>query len=93
MYSVNGKSKLFKNLGELTFSEENLPNLKYGHRSAVFVDLDGNDWLDLIIGTIENGILLLTNINGEFKDITDNSGLNGLYSPMTMALADINNDS
>ena len=57
--SVGGKSKLFKNLGELTFSEENLPNLKHGHRSAVFVDLDGNDWLDLIIGRIENGILLL----------------------------------
>ena len=93
MCSVDGKSKLFKNLGGFTFREETLPNLKYGHRSAVFADLDGNDWLDLIIGTIENGIILLANVNGKFKDITQNSGLNGIYSPMTIALADINNDS
>ena len=49
--------------------------------------------MDLIIGTIENGIILLANVNGKFKDITQNSGLNGIYSPMTIALADINNDS
>ena len=91
--SVDGKSKLFKNIGGFTFRDEALPNLKHGHRSAVFADLDGNDWLDLIIGTIENGIILLANVNGKFKDITETSGLKGIYSPMTIALADINNDS
>lgn len=40
--SIDGKSKLLKNLGEFTFSEETLPNPKYGHRSSVFADLDCN---------------------------------------------------
>ena len=69
--SNSKKLKFYKNWitleNILPIINKGLNHLKVKELDLISVDLDGNDWLDLIIGTIENGILLLANINNKLK--------------------------
>ena len=91
--SVDGNSVLYKNDGDWAFVDTTvnagLGKLGHRHRGAVFADLNGDSWLDLLVGTVGMGIRTFINHEGVFEETTEKSGVMGRYAPMTMALADI----
>ena len=62
-------------------------------RGAVFADINGDGFLDLLIATTGNGVLcFLNNGHGRFSDFTAEAGTATRYGSVTMALADIDGD-
>ena len=94
--AIDGNSALYKNNGNWTFadatSSSGLKELGHRHRGAVFADLNGDDWLDLLVGTVDRGIRMFINQRGVFQEMSQASGLAGVYAPMTMALADVDSN-
>jgi hypothetical protein len=94
--AIDGNSVLYKNNGNWTFadatSSSGLKELGHRHRGAVFADLNGDDWLDLLVGTVDRGIRTFINRRGVFQEMSQASGLAGVYAPMTMALADVDSN-
>ncbi|MDB4341682.1 VCBS repeat-containing protein [bacterium] len=94
--AIDGNSVLYKNNGNWTFadaaSSSGLKELGHRHRGAVFADLNGDDWLDLLVGTVDRGIRTFINQRGVFQEMSQASGLAGVYAPMTMALADVDSN-
>ena len=94
--AIDGNSALYKNNGNWTFadatSSSSLKELGHRHRGAVFADLNGDDWLDLLVGTVDRGIRMFINQRGVFQEMSQASGLAGVYAPMTMALADVDSN-
>ena len=94
--AIDGNSVLYKNNGNWTFSDASsssgLKELGHRHRGAVFADLNGDDWLDLLVGTVDRGIRTFINQRGVFQEMSQTSGLAGVYAPMTMALADVDSN-
>ena len=91
--AIDGNSVLYKNNGNWTFADTTsttgLKELGHRHRGAVFADLNGDDWLDLLVSTVDRGIRTFINQRGVFQEMSRASGLAGVYAPMTMALADV----
>ena len=59
-------------------------------RGAVFADLNGDGWLDLLVSTLGQGVVCFLNDgHGKFIDATQFSGLASHFGSVTMALADI----
>jgi enediyne biosynthesis protein E4 len=92
--SLDQRNRLFKNLGNWQFKDVTdqaglrFPPLFY--RAAVFADLDGDGWLDLLTGTVSQGVLcFLNNQRGGFTNITAQAGTASPYANETLALADI----
>ena len=94
--AIDGNSVLYKNNGNWTFSDASsssgLKELGHRHRGAVFSDLNGDEWLDLLVGTVDRGIRTFINQRGVFQEMSQTSGLAGVYAPMTMALADVDSN-
>jgi enediyne biosynthesis protein E4 len=87
-------NRLFRNLGGWRFedvTEQVGLSFKPGYyRGAVFADLNGDGWLDLLVGTLGDGVLCLLNDGrGKFIESTAASGLAGTFPPTTFTLADI----
>jgi len=91
--AIDGDPALYKNKGDWGFvdmtNSAGLKEMGGRHRGAVFADLNGDDWLDLLVGTVGRGIRTYINRGGVFKEMSESSGLAGVYAPMTMALADV----
>ena len=91
--AIDGDPALYRNNGNWEFadatSSAGLGKLGHRHRGAVFADLNGDDWLDLLVATVDAGIRLFINQRGVFSETTRASGLAGVHAPMTMALADV----
>ncbi len=91
--SIDGKSVLYKNNADWVFVDTTvtagLGKMGHRHRGAVFADLNGDSWLDLLVGTVGMGVRIFINHEGVFEETTEKSGVMGGYAPMTMALADI----
>ena len=91
--AIDGNPALYKNKGNWGFVDvtytAGLKEMGHRHRGAVFADLNGDDWLDLLVGTVDRGIRTYINRGGVFKGMSEVSGLAGVYAPMTMALADV----
>ena len=92
--SLNGRNRLFQNLGDWTFADvTEQAGLKFKplfYRSAVFADLDGDGWLDLLIGTASQGVeCFLNDRQGHFTDVTASAGTTTRFANETLALADI----
>jgi hypothetical protein len=92
--SLNQQNRLFKNLGNGQFkdaTEESglrFPPLFY--RGAVFADLNGDGWLDLLVGSVSRGVLcFLNDQHGHFTDATAQAGTASPFANETLALADI----
>src|SRR5213075_913623 len=59
-------------------------------RGAVFTDINGDGWLDLLVATTGNGVLCFLNDGlGKFSDVTATAGTASRYGSVTLALADV----
>lgn len=92
--NLNGTNALFKNLGGWRFTnvteEAGLSTPCQYTRGAVFADINGDGWLDLLISATGRGVLCFRNNGkGRFEDITPTAGTASTYGSQTMALADV----
>lgn len=92
--SVEQPAALYRNDGNMHFTDvtkaSGLDFTGVSTTSAVLADVDGDNDLDLIVGTFGGPIKLYANDgHGQFADVTATSGLAGGYLATTMTLADI----
>jgi enediyne biosynthesis protein E4 len=92
--SLNQGNGLFKNLGGWKFENVTqsaglrFPALYY--HAAVFADVNGDGWLDLLIGSVGRGVFcFLNDQHGHFNDATAEAGTATPFANQTLALADI----
>ncbi len=92
--SLNQRNRLFKNLGNWQFKDVTdeaglrFPPLFY--RAAVFADLNGDGWLDLLVGSASRGVFcFLNDQHGHFADATAEANTASPFANETLALADI----
>lgn len=92
--NLNGKNRLYKNLGGFQFEDitdqAGVAHDGYLSTGTLFADVNGNGYLDLFISSIDNdNSLYLNDGNGNFQ-LQEESGLGPSKGSMSMALADIN---
>ncbi len=92
--SLDGRCALYQNLGGMKFKDvtagSGIVTTNLICRGAVFADINGDGWLDLLISTTGNGVLCFTNKgDGTFIECSEYAGTLSKYGAMTMALADI----
>jgi len=92
--NVSGKNALYKNLGQFHFrdvtAEAGLDSPIPQTRGAVFADINGDGFLDLLISVTGRGVLTFVNDgHGKFADATTSAGTGGKLGSTTMTLADI----
>ncbi|HYV31202.1 MAG TPA: VCBS repeat-containing protein, partial [Candidatus Binatia bacterium] len=92
--SLDQRNRLFRNLGNWQFKDVTeeaglrFPPLFY--RAAVFADLNGDGWLDLLVSSATQGVLCyLNDQRGHFIDATAQAATSSPYATETLALADI----
>lgn len=92
--SLRGRNALYRNLGNWLFEDvsSQLPGvaINYLCSGAVFSDINGDSWPDLLISTIGHGVVCLRNQgDGTFEDVTESAGTRSTFAAMTLALADV----
>src|SRR5262245_28417616 len=92
--SLNNQNRLFRNLGNWRFEDVTAQaGLKFPtgyYRAALFADLNGDGWLDLLAGTVGNGVLCSRSDGpGRFTAPTAQAGTTSRYATESVALADI----
>lgn len=95
--SLQGRSALYRNLGNWKFADMTLPAgidvTNYVCRGAVFADLNGDGRLDLLISTLGHGVLCFLNEGqGRFTNVTASAGTETPFGSTTLALADVDGD-
>jgi hypothetical protein len=92
--SLNQRNRLFRNLGNWQFQDVTdesglrFPSLFY--RGAAFADLNGDHWLDLLVGSASQGVLcFLNDRRGRFTNATAQANTASPFANETLALADI----
>ncbi|HWY77210.1 MAG TPA: CRTAC1 family protein, partial [Verrucomicrobiae bacterium] len=93
--ALDGHCALYKNLGNFKFKDitaaSGIDCSHYICRGAVFADINGDGWLDLLVSTSGAGVLCFTNkADGTFAECSEFAGTRSSYGAVTMALADIN---
>ena len=91
---LNGNCVLYKNLGGYRFNNitatSGIVCTNFICRGAVFADINGDSWLDLLITTTGNGVLVFSNKHdGTFSNISRAAGLLSDYGASSLALADV----
>jgi enediyne biosynthesis protein E4 len=92
--SVERPGALYKNNGDFRFTDitasSGIDTQGLATTSAVFADVNGDGFLDLIVGTLGGPLKLWTgNGKGHFTDATASSGMPSGYAATTMTLADV----
>src|SRR5215469_6151100 len=92
--AVDGHCALYRNLGGYKFKdvtvESGIVCSNYICRGAVFADINGDGWPDLLISTLGNGVLVFTNKHdGRFANASRSAGLLSDYCASALALADV----
>src|SRR6267142_3369698 len=92
--SLNGHNALYQNLGGMRFKEvtdqSGIVCSNQYCRGAVFADVNGDGFLDLLVATTGNGVLcFLNDTHGKFSDATTTAGTATRYGSVTLALADV----
>jgi hypothetical protein len=94
--AMSGKNKLFRNLGNWRFQDVTesvgLPvSIPYSS-GAVFEDVDGDSYPDLLVSVFGSGVKMFQNQqNGRFTDVTQNH-LQTQTGSASLALADVDGD-
>jgi enediyne biosynthesis protein E4 len=91
---LESPNALYKNLGNWKFvnvaAQGNVECAGKLCRGAVFADINGDRALDLLVSTVNDGVLCFVNDGtGTFSDATTQAGTRSSYAAMTMTLADI----
>lgn len=91
---IDGPNKLYRNLGGYRFEDitekAGVALESYNSTGAVFADIDGDGFPDLLVTSLSDGnTLFLNDGEGNFNQINE-SGLGESNGSYTMALADIN---
>jgi len=91
---LDSPSALYRNLGGWRFTNvtaaAGLAFADRYQRGAVFADLNGDGAPDLLVSTLNKGVLCFLNDGqGHFKDLTTEAGTATSYGSVTLALADI----
>jgi hypothetical protein len=91
---LDSPSALYRNLGDWKFTNITaVSGLRFAdpyQRGAVFADINGDGWLDLLVSTLNKGVLVFLNDgHGHFSDFTAEAGTASGHGSVTMALADI----
>src|SRR5882672_9648299 len=92
--SLNGHNALYQNLGGMRFKDvtqqAGIVCSNQFCRGAVFADINGDGFLDLLVATTGNGVLCFLNDGqGKFSDVTTAAGTATKYGSVTLALADV----
>lgn len=95
--SLEGHCQLYENRGNWRFadvtSKSGLSFDGYCCRGAVFVDLNGDGYADLLVSTLGRGVLTFFNTGqGAFTNGTAFSGTASTYGSTTLAVADVDGD-
>ncbi|HUD47004.1 MAG TPA: VCBS repeat-containing protein [Candidatus Baltobacteraceae bacterium] len=95
--ALDGHCALYKNLGGYKFKDitatSGIDCSRYICRGAVFADINGDGWLDLLVSTTGAGVLCFTNKgDGTFAECSQYAGTRTSYGALTMTLADIDGD-
>jgi len=95
--SIEGGNRLYRNLGDWRFVDiattagvscSGLPTT-----GVALADVDGDSDLDLVVNTIGFGTRLFINDgHGQFRDTTEQAGLNRASGAMSVSLGDIDRD-
>ena len=92
--SLDRRNRLFRNRGHWRFEDVTLQaGLDFEplfYRAAVFADINGDGWLDLLVGSVGRGVFcFLNDQRGHFTRATAEAGTASPYANATLALADI----
>lgn len=92
--SLRGQNRLYRNLGDWKFEEvtghAGLELKGVACRGAVFADVNGDRWLDLLVSATGRGVLCFMNDGrGALTNATALAGTETKHGAMTLALADI----
>ena len=92
--SLEGRCALYRNQGGWRFEDITAKaGIQCGGRicrGAVFADVNGDGWLDLLISTLGQGVLCFLNDGtGRFREATQEAGTATRFGSTTLALADI----
>jgi hypothetical protein len=92
--SLDGNCRLYRNLGNWNFKDVTADSgVDCSHsicRGAVFADINGDGWLDLLVSTCGQGVRCFLNEGqGHFKEVTETVGTASSHGSLTLALADI----
>ena len=90
---LEGSNALYRNLGDWKFeevtAEYKLELQDQDSTSAVFVDMNGDGWLDLLVGGLGAGVRYFENRHGvSFEENTDEVGLRSKSGSVSLALND-----
>ncbi|MSU34398.1 MAG: hypothetical protein EXS36_04685 [Pedosphaera sp.] len=91
---ISARCILYRNLGGFLFkdvtAESGLPLEGRNYRGAVFADLNGDSWPDLLLSALGRGVLCFMNDgHGHFTNATATAGTGSSFGSMTLALADV----
>lgn len=92
--SLNGRNTLYRNLGGFRFAdvteERGLKRDKRYYRGAVFADVNGDGWPDLLVCVLGGGVECFLNDGlGKFTDATANARTASPFASTTLTLADV----
>jgi enediyne biosynthesis protein E4 len=92
--NLSGSNALYRNLGNWRFKdvtvEAGLGDPLPLSRGAVFADINGDGFLDLLVSVTGRGVVCFLNDGqGHFTNVTAAAGTSGKYGSTTMTLADI----
>jgi len=92
--SLNGQNALYQNLGGMRFKDvtqqSGIVCSNQFCRGAVFADISGDGFLDLLVATTGAGVVCFLNDgHGKFSDVTGTAGTATKYGSVTLALADV----
>ena len=92
-----GRCALYRNLGNWKFEDiteaAGVACAGQDSTGAVFADVDGDGYLDLIVNSLGNGVRLFKNDgHGHFREVTREAGLASKAGGTSLALADVDGD-